>query len=68
VNVVRAIEGSLLAFLVTSVFISTLWYPSFWVMMGFMVALRNTVTGLVDKQDVSTAAHMDRDQTNPATF
>jgi O-antigen ligase len=37
----RAMEGSMIGFLVSSVFISTLWYPSFWVMMGFIVTLRN---------------------------
>lgn len=39
--IARAMEGSMVGFLVSSVFISTLWYPSFWVMMGFIVALRN---------------------------
>jgi hypothetical protein len=37
----RAMEGSLIGFIVSSVFISTLWYPSLWVMMAFVVALRN---------------------------
>ncbi len=37
----RAMEGSLIGFIVSSVFISTLWYPSMWIMMGFVVALRN---------------------------
>ena len=39
----RAIEGSLIGYLVSSIFISTLYYPSFWVMMGFAVALKNTL-------------------------
>lgn len=46
VNLVRAIEGSFIAYFVTSIFISTLWYPSFWIMTAFMVALRNTVVVL----------------------
>src|SRR6476469_4048093 len=37
----RAMEGSLIGFIISSVFISTLWYPSMWIMMGFVVALRN---------------------------
>lgn len=37
----RAMEGSLIGFIVSSVFISTLWYPSLWIMIGFVVALRN---------------------------
>jgi O-antigen ligase len=38
-----AMEGSLVSFLVTSAFISTLYYPNFWVMMGFVMALRRVV-------------------------
>lgn len=38
-----AMEGSLLSFLISSAFISTLYYPSFWVMMGFAMALRGVV-------------------------
>lgn len=41
VYLARAMEGSLIGFIVSSVFISTLWYPSLWVMLGFVVALRN---------------------------
>lgn len=37
----RAMEGSLIGYIMSSVFISTLWYPSMWIMMGFVVALRN---------------------------
>ena len=35
-----AMEGSLVAFFVCGIFISVLTYPSFWVMMGFVIALR----------------------------
>ncbi len=38
-----AMEGSLISFLVSSAFISTLYYPNFWVMMGFVMALRGVV-------------------------
>ena len=37
----RAMEGSLIGFIVSGVFISILWYPALWVMVGFVVALRN---------------------------
>jgi hypothetical protein len=37
-------EVSLIGFLVSSIFISTLYYPNFWVAMGFVVALRRIVT------------------------
>jgi O-antigen ligase len=37
----RAMEGSLIGYIVSSVFISTLWYPPLWVMMALVVALRN---------------------------
>jgi hypothetical protein len=41
VYLARAMEGSLIGFIVCGVFISILWYPSFWIMMAFVVALRN---------------------------
>lgn len=37
----RAMEGSLIGYIVSGVFISILWYPSMWVMVAFVVALRN---------------------------
>ncbi|MEK9142607.1 MAG: O-antigen ligase family protein, partial [Nitrospirota bacterium] len=37
----RAMEGSLIGFIVSGIFISILWYPSLWIMMAFVVALRN---------------------------
>lgn len=41
VYLARAMEGSLIGFIVSGVFISILWYPSLWIMMAFVVALRN---------------------------
>jgi O-antigen ligase len=35
-----ALEGSLFGFLVASAFITTLYYPNLWVLLGFMEALR----------------------------
>lgn len=41
VYLARAMEGSLIGFIVSGVFISILWYPSLWIMIAFIVALRN---------------------------
>jgi O-antigen ligase len=41
VHLARAMEGSLIGFIVSGVFISILWYPSLWIMMALIVALRN---------------------------
>jgi len=37
----RAMEGSLIGFIVSGIFISILWYPSLWIMMALVVSLRN---------------------------
>jgi hypothetical protein len=37
----RAMEGSLIGFIVSGVFVSTLWYPVMWTLIAFVVALRN---------------------------
>lgn len=41
VYLARAMEGSLIGFIVSGVFISILWYPSLWIMLALVVALRN---------------------------
>jgi len=41
VYLARAMEGSLIGFIVSGVFITILWYPALWVMIAFVVALRN---------------------------
>ena len=41
VHLARAMEGSLIGFIVSGVFISIIWYPSLWIMMALIVALRN---------------------------
>ena len=46
----NAILGGMIGYLVTSTFISTLYYPTFWIMMALAVALRNTTQGTVDDQ------------------
>lgn len=38
-----ALEASLIGFLVSSVFISTLYYPNFWLLCAFIVALKKVV-------------------------
>lgn len=42
----NAILGGMIGYLATSTFISTLYYPTFWIMMGLAVALRNTTMNL----------------------
>ncbi|MGE3153614.1 MAG: O-antigen ligase family protein [Nitrospiraceae bacterium] len=39
----RAIEGAFIGYLVASIFVATLYYPTFWVLVAFSVALRNCV-------------------------
>ncbi|MCI0627909.1 MAG: O-antigen ligase family protein [Acidobacteria bacterium] len=41
VYLARAMEGSLIGFIVSGVFISILWYPPLWIMIALIVALRN---------------------------
>lgn len=38
-----ALEGSLLGFLTSSVFISTLYYPNLWLLLAFIISLRRIV-------------------------
>lgn len=38
-----SLEASLIGYLVSSIFISTLYYPNFWILMGFTVCLRHIV-------------------------
>jgi len=39
-----ALEGSLIGFLTSSVFISTLYYPNFWILCGFILSLKKIVS------------------------
>jgi len=52
----HAMEASLVGFLVSSLFISTLYYPNFWVAMGFVVALRRIATREATSGSVGTVA------------
>lgn len=54
----HAIEASMISFLVTSIFISTLYYPTMWVLLGFAVALRKAVS----KSEVEWNHHVDRSE------
>jgi hypothetical protein len=38
-----ALEGSLVGFLTSSIFISTLYYPNLWILLGFIVSLKKIV-------------------------
>jgi O-antigen ligase len=42
-SVGNALEAAMIGYLVSSVFISTLYYPSFWVITAFIVALGNII-------------------------
>ena len=46
------LEGSLVGFLVSSVFISTLYYPNFWILCGFIVSLKKIVYGKCGKSSI----------------
>jgi O-Antigen ligase len=37
----RAMEGSIIGFIVSGIFVSIMWYPALWIMMALVVALRN---------------------------
>jgi hypothetical protein len=42
-NLGFSLEASLIGYLVSSIFISTLYYPNFWILMGFTVCFRRMV-------------------------
>jgi O-antigen ligase len=46
----RAIEGAFISYLVASIFVATLYYPTFWVLVAFSVALRNCVAQEVESE------------------
>ena len=53
----NAILGGMIGYLTTSAFISTLYYPTFWILMGLAVALRNTTRSyVVSQSDISTTS------------
>ena len=51
----NAILGGMIGYLATSTFISTLYYPTFWIMMALAVALRNTTQAYVARQPEAVA-------------
>jgi O-antigen ligase len=53
----NAILGGMIGYLVTSTFISTLYYPTFWIMMALAVALRNTTKRHAANQSEAVGAH-----------
>lgn len=55
----NAILGGLIGYLITSAFISTLYYPTFWILMGLAVALRNTTQAYsVSRPDTKVSSLM----------
>lgn len=57
----NAILGGMIGYLATSTFISTLYYPTFWIMMALAVALRNTTKAYAASQShVLSASNMSR--------
>ena len=54
----NAILGGMIGYLATSTFISTLYYPTFWIMMALAVALRNTTNAYTANQTEVAAAQM----------
>jgi hypothetical protein len=50
VSLARAIEAAFIGYLVASTFVSTLYYPTFWILMAFSVALRNCVAKEVESE------------------
>jgi hypothetical protein len=53
-NLARAVEGSVVGYLASSVFISTLYYPTFWVLMAFTVAVRTIAGKVFDSLDAES--------------
>jgi hypothetical protein len=54
----RAIEAAFIGYLVSSIFVSTLYYPTFWVLTALAVSLRNCVAAEMRLKD------SDRDNAN----
>jgi O-Antigen ligase len=65
-NLALALEGSLIAYFVSGIFISVLYYPSFWIMMGFIHSLRNILVEKSKniKEEISPALTWNRFSVN----
>jgi len=50
----KAMLGALAGYLITSTFISTLYYPTFWILTGLIVAHRNATRGLLKVNEEAT--------------
>ena len=50
-----ALEGSLISYLVSGIFISILYYPNFWILMGFIISLRKIVLSKVNNIQLKTS-------------
>ena len=60
-----ALEGSLVGFLVSGVFISVLYYPHFWIWMALVVALRRQVMTSIPDPEIMQR-HWSPASTKPA--
>jgi len=49
-----ALEGSMIGYLVSGVFISILYYPNFWFSMGFVVSMKNVVMKSINEPTTSS--------------
>lgn len=52
-NLLIAMEASLIGYLVSGIFISILYYPNFWILMGFVLAMKKSILG--DHEEYSTS-------------
>ena len=46
-HIALALEGSMISFLASGAFISVLYYPNFWFLMGFIVSLRRIIVARI---------------------
>jgi len=53
IDIASFLEASLVGFLVSGIFISTLYYPNFWILIGFVVCCRRLACGENEKHTSS---------------
>lgn len=61
----NAILGGLIGYLATSTFISTLYYPTFWILMGLAVALRKSTQSYVEAKPAAIVSSVTSPNPNP---
>jgi len=50
--IVYAVSGALMAYLVTGLFLSVLYYPHFWILCTLVIALKNIMNDILDSTDM----------------